>query len=311
MRVLVTGALGHIGSRLVRDFARRFKGGRISMLDDLSTQRYSSLFDLPDGISYRFVQGDVTNFSLGPLVSDADVTIHLAAITDAPRSFERPEEVERVNLEGTRAVAKACVAAGVPMIFPSTTSVYGSQENLVDETCPVSDLKPQSPYAESKLRSERMLEEMARDDGLRVSILRLGTIFGHSPGMRFHTSVNKFCWQAVLGESITVWRTALDQHRPYLDLGDAIDAFGFVIEKGLFDGRVYNVVTVNTSPRNIVAILSKHFPGLSVVFIDTPIMNQLSYNVSAQRFKDLGFEFTGNLERGIDETVSLLRRVRP
>ena len=65
---------------------------------------------------------------------------------------------------------------------------------------------------------------MREKAGLRFITCRFGTIFGTSIGMRFHTAVNKFCWQAVIGQPITVWRTALHQYRPYLDLKDAVKA---------------------------------------------------------------------------------------
>ena len=51
-------------------------------------------------------------------------------------------------------------------------------------------------------------------------ILRLGTILGFSKGIRFHTAVNKFCFQASLSQELTVWRTVLHQRRPYLILED-------------------------------------------------------------------------------------------
>ena len=64
-------------------------------------------------------------------------------------------------------------------------------------------------------------------------ILRFGTIFGISPGMRFHTAVNKFCFQASIGEPLTVWRTAYDQMRPYLYLNDAMKAFRLIINQSV------------------------------------------------------------------------------
>ena len=114
-----------------------------------------------------------------------------------------------------------------------------------------SDLKPQSPYAEAKLEAEQLLDRLGAEKGLKFVTCRFGTIFGTSIGMRFHTAVNKFCWQAVMGQPLTVWKTALHQHRPYLDLGDAVKAINFIIQKKLYDGRIYNVVTTNSSVSNI------------------------------------------------------------
>jgi nucleoside-diphosphate-sugar epimerase len=125
--------------------------------------------------------------------------------------------------------------------------------------------------------------------------------------MRFHTAVNKFCWQAVMRQPLTIWRTAYDQKRPYLDLRDAICALAHIIERDLFDGRVYNVITLNATVRDLVEAITKLLPDLKLSFVDSPIMNQLSYEVSAQRFIDRGFTFTGDLQRGIGDTVALLR----
>jgi nucleoside-diphosphate-sugar epimerase len=129
--------------------------------------------------------------------------------------------------------------------------------------------------------------------------------------MRFHTAVNKFCWQAVVGQPLTVWKTALHQNRPYLDLGDAVKAIIFIIQQKLYDGRVYNVVTTNASVSNIVDIITQHVADISVQYVNSKIMNQLSYHVSNQRFCDLGFNFKGSLEQGIGRTIGLLKGARP
>lgn len=310
MKTVITGALGHIGSRLIREWPQAFPGGEIIMLDNLSTQRYCSLFDLPACDRYRFLEADVLTADLKPVFAGAQVVVHLAAITNAPGSFEIQEQVEQVNFVGTQKVAQACVATGSALVFLSTTSVYGTQGEVVDEDCPVTELKPQSPYAESKLKAEQYLQALGATDGLRFVICRFGTIFGTSIGMRFHTAINKFCWQAVTGQPITVWRTAMHQQRPYLDLGDAVKAIEFILRRNLFDRRVYNVLTLNTSVSHIVETISAYIPDVCIQYVDSPIMNQLSYNVSNERFKNLGFEFKGSLEEGIASTIQLFKGLR-
>ncbi|MGB0671000.1 MAG: NAD-dependent epimerase/dehydratase family protein [Rhodospirillales bacterium] len=312
MKIVVTGALGHIGSRLIRELQHHVVKGPepidIVMVDDLSTQRYASLFDLPGGARYRFIEGDVTKMDLEPVLDGAHAVIHLAAITDATRSFERKEETEENNYTGTLRVAKAAARHGVRMIYPSSTSVYGTQKDLVDENCGPEDLKPQSPYAETKLREEALLAQLAGERNLKQVTLRFGTIFGTSPGMRFHTAVNKFCWQAVMGEPLTVWRTALDQKRPYLDLGDAVRAVGHFITKDLFDGGIYNVLTHNATVREVVEAIRAQVPHLAVTQVETRIMNQLSYEVACAKLKATGFEARGDMRDAIAATVRLLQR---
>ena len=304
MKVVVTGALGHIGSSLIR----QLKGAdEIIMVDNLLTQRYASLFDLPENKKYKFILADVTRDDLTEIFSGADYVIHLAAITDAETSHEKPAEVEQVNLEGTKRVAEACLKTGSKLFFPSTTSVYGSQEKVVDEAC--TELKPQSPYAESKLAAEKYLAEKGKA-GLKFVICRFGTIFGWSVGMRFHTAVNKFIWQAVNGLPLSVWQTAWQQKRPYLDLNDCVSAVNFILKKDLFDGEIYNVLTSNFTVENIVEAIKKFIPDLKVDFVSSPIMNQLSYDVSDDKLKKVGFKPQGNLEKGIKDTISHLEVLR-
>lgn len=309
-RILITGALGHIGSRLIHDI-RPGDFDEIRLVDDLSTQRYASLFELPTGVPFRFHEASVLDAGFERFVDGVDAVIHLAAITNAAASFDVQSEVERVNLVGTERVATAAAKAGARFLLVSTTSVYGTAEAVVDEACPESDLRPQSPYAQSKLRAERSVASLGGTHGLRSVSCRFGTIYGISRGMRFHTAINKFCWQACAGIPITVWRTAWDQKRPYLDLGDAVAAIRFILERDLFDGEVYNVLTDNATVGQVVEAIRELVPDLAVELVDSRIMNQLSYEVAREKFCSRGFTFRGDMARGIRDTVQLLRGVRP
>jgi len=196
MKICITGALGHIGSKLIREL-KHGQFSEIRIIDNLSTQRYPSLFNLP--VKVKFFEADILTTNLNEIFKGIDVVIHLAAITDAASSFDNPTLVNKVNYLGTQKVAKACIKNGCSLFFPSTTSVYGTQKGIVDEQ---GKLKPQSPYAESKLKAENYLIKQTK---LKFVICRFGTIFGPSVGMRFHTAVNKFIWQAVMGQPLTVW----------------------------------------------------------------------------------------------------------
>jgi UDP-glucose 4-epimerase len=306
MKIVVTGALGHIGSALIRQLPFDFPQAAIVMIDNMMTQRYASLFDLPVTGRYRFVEGDVRKIELKALFESADAVVHLAAITDAAGTFDRASELEANNFDATEKVAAACRQVGARLIHLSSTSVYGTQKALVSEDCTLDELKPQSPYAETKLKEEDFIRSLAKHDGLRAIVFRFGTIFGASTGMRYHTAVNKFCWQAVMQQPLAIWKGAYDQKRPYLDLVDAIRAIRFAIKEDLFDGRVYNVLTLNATVHDIVDCIRQFVSDVQLSFVNSPIMNQLSYEVSCARFLECGFSFTGDLQRGIGETVALL-----
>lgn len=307
MKIIVAGAVGHIGSHFIRQISKFVDNAKVTIIDDMCTQRYPSLFNLPDGAHYKFIEADVTEADLAPMFEGADVVIHLAAITDAARSFDQKDLVERVNHTATERIANMCAEKNVPLIFPSSTSVYGTQEKRVDEESGPESLQPQSPYAETKLREEELIEACAKEKGLRYAIVRLGTIFGPSPGMRFHTAVNRFCWQAVKGEPLTVWTTAYDQMRPYLALHDAARAFLHILNNDLFDNRVYNVLSENATVRQVVDAIRSEIPDLEVKFVDNQIMNQLSYEVGNDRFRNTGFSFEGTISDGVTKTLATLR----
>lgn len=304
MKILVTGALGHIGSALIRKLPDIFEDLSIVMVDDLSTQRYCSLFNLPEQVSYTFIESKIQQLDLEKILTDVDVVVHLAATTDATGTVHTPELVYENNFSATQLIAQACLKYNVPLIFPSTTSVYGSQSALVDEEC--TELCPQSPYAACKIKEETLLRELATQ-GLQVTICRLGTIYGTSEGMRFHTAVNKFCWQAVMDQPLTVWETALDQKRPYLFLDDAVSAIGWIIKNKLFSGQTYNVVTGNHTVRDILTVIREDIENVQVTYVQHAIMNQLSYEVSPEKLRKTGFEFGGPLQKGIGQTVKLLK----
>lgn len=308
-RILITGALGHIGSRFIHEI-KPHEFTEVVLMDNMFTQRFPSLFNLPKEVNYQFIEEDVLTGNMVEYLKGIDVVIHLAAITNAEGSFDIQEKVEEVNYEGTRRIAEACMITGSKLIFLSTTSVYGTQETIVDENCPESDLQPQSPYAKSKLKAEKMLKALAEKSDLKYIICRFGTIFGTSIGMRFHTAVNKFIWQACLGKPITIWRTALHQKRPYLSLVDAVESLRFIIKHDLFDNQVYNILTINAPVSEIADVIRSFVPDLQVSYVDSRIMNQLSYTVASEKFTSLGFTFKGNLQKEILETVSLLKKVR-
>lgn len=306
MRIVVTGGMGHIGSRLIRKLAEEMPGAEIIIFDNLKVQRYCSLFDLPKEAKYRFVQGDILLDDLETAFAGADIVVNLAANTEPEQSVEKEAEVEEVNYVGTIRVADCCAKLGIPLFFPSSTSVYGSPDELILETTPVTVDAAQSPYAKTKVKSEEYLKSLGEEKGLRYVVCRFGTIFGISPGMRFHTAVNKFTWQACTGQPLTVWETAYEQRRPYLDIEDAVAAICFLIKNDLFDNEIYNIVTLNAAVKDIVGEIKRHIVDVEIKFVKSKIMNTLSYDASCQKIEKKGFAFHGSLERGVRDTVELL-----
>ena len=307
MKILVTGALGHIGSFLIRELPSQLDDiEEIRMLDNFSTQRYVSLFNLKNTPIYSFYESDVATENIERYLDGINCVINLAAKTDAASSFNNSDELMQNNISCLKNISKFCSKLEIPIIHISSTSVYGDQSSMVDENCKIDKLRPQSPYAESKIIEEEFL---LQSKDLRFIIFRFGTIFGVSPGIRFHTAVNKFCYQASLGLPITVWKTALNQKRPYLDIIDAVRSIAFILKNQKFENTVFNVVTCNHTVQEIIDEIKNSISDIKINLVEHKIMNQLSYEVSAQKIEDSGFEFIGSLKNQIFETLSLFKNL--
>ena len=307
-RIVVTGALGHIGSALIREPRLVEAATELILVDDFSTQRYASLFDLPPGTKYTLLRGDVESVVTPEALAGVSAVIHLAAIAEPSTGITDPNWLTTHNLGSTRHVAEACASAGVPLVFPSSTSVYAGTTEVVNESSLADN--PQSPYAQCKLQEESLILDLV-EDGLRAAVFRFGTIFGTSPGMRFHTAVNKFCWQAACGEDIEVWSTALDQRRPYLALSDATRLLARTALEGIFPGKVINAVSCNITVRDVLEAIEKCGYSLDVRLVSSPLMTSTSFETSTELAQSLGFEFDGQLLSAVQDTLTRLGRLGP
>ena len=302
MKILIAGSLGHIGSALIKILPRFFNDLSLVLIDGISSQDATRALEIPEHIPCVFITGKIQDLDLNHLFAGVDVVVHLAATIN----FSDPKTAYKNNFSATKLIAQACLKNTVPLLFPSTASVYYAQNFLVDEEHTV--LHAQSPYIACKIKEEELLLALAKNQGLPVAICRLGTIYGPSVGMNTHTAVSKFCWQAVTKQPITVWETALDQKRPYLFLDDAVNAMVWVIKQRLFNGQIYNVVTENHTVRDVLAIIGEVIHDVQITFVQNVLMNQLSYEVSSAKLQKTGFMFSGPLDKGIRETIVFLKK---
>ena len=302
--LIITGGLGHIGSSLFQSLGTDDKF--VIVNDNLMSERYSSTFKFHMRDNLEFVFGDIRDKKCIELIIEKSKNvacdnisiIHLAAITDAASSFDKSDIVKDNNLNGTTAIIELASYLNANLFFPSSTSVYGDNTDIVTES---STLYPQSPYAETKIIEEELVSKYERN-----LILRLGTIVGPSRGMRFHTAVNSFIWKALTKNPIQIWKTAYDQMRPYLCLKDLVCLFDFILEKPPLKDNIYNILTTNSTPREITNIIKKYIDDISIEFVESKIMNQLSYEVSKDSIEKEGFEFKSNIQEGIKETIEYL-----
>ena len=79
-----------------------------------------------------------------------------------------------------------------------------------------------------------------------------------------------------------------------------------MIDQSLFDNQIYNVLTGNYSVKNIIDEIRLFYPNLEIKFVESKIMNQLSYEVLNEKFKSKGFTTQNNIKEGIKETLKIL-----
>jgi dihydroflavonol-4-reductase len=172
VKVLVTGGAGFVGSQIVAALVRR--GDAVRVLHRAT----SNLINL-DGLPVDHIFGDILEpEAVARAVAGCDLVFHVAAVSSYWRA--QREQVCRVNVEGTRIVMEACLAAGVPrVVHTSSVAAVGIPRDgrPADETALFDALSATFVYADSKHRAEAVvLQAVAR--GLSAVIVNPAAVYG-------------------------------------------------------------------------------------------------------------------------------------
>jgi UDP-N-acetylglucosamine 4-epimerase len=178
-RWVVTGAAGFIGSHLVEALLRR--GQDVVGIDDFSTGLASNLAEVGRAVGpeaygrLEFEEGDISvMMTLLRLMREGDIVLHQAAHTSVSRSFDTPAEYLVVNELGSQRVGMAARQRNAAVVvYASSSSVYGTSTVFPRREDRLGS--PTSPYAESKVGSERVFAGLR---GLRSVGLRYFNVFG-------------------------------------------------------------------------------------------------------------------------------------
>lgn len=204
---LVTGAAGFVGSHLAE--ALLAAGDKVVGLDDFCPaysreRKHRHLTAALADDRFRLVEGDIRDLGLvSRLVEREGVerVAHLAALAGVRDSFLHPDEVLSVDVNGTLSVARA--AGGRPLVFASSSSVYGSRGGT--EPFRESDAaeRPVSPYAAAKRAAELLLHVHHAAEGAPVTVLRPFTVYG--PRQRPDMAIPRFTASIEAAEPIPVF----------------------------------------------------------------------------------------------------------
>ena len=300
--VLVVGGAGYIGSVLVRHLLA--EGYRVRVLDSLLFGK-KPLQDLLPQPRFQLIEADVYRpETLFQATEGVDAVVHLAAVVGDPACDLDPEAARRTNYAATQLVAEACLKFGVPrMVFASTCSVYGSNDQVVDEQ---SRPNPVSLYAATKIASERALLKL-RSPKFHPTILRLGTAFGWSPRPRFDLVINLLTARAFFEKKIVIYNAR--QLRPFVHVSDISRAFRLVLQCPIQEvsGHIFNVgsSSMNYSLRELGERIHRLQPALEREYRRNSDVR--SYRVCCDKIRvRLGFRCHMTLDEGIHEVHSAL-----
>src|SRR5580700_6775827 len=265
MHVLVAGGAGYIGSVLVPVLLER--GHRVTVIDRMYFGDTLAQARARFGEKLRIVRADVRGFDQS-LLKSIDAVVDLSGISNDPSCELEPKLTRSVNIDGAKRLAVAAREQGVRRyVFSSSCSVYGHGEGLgLSET---SARRPVSLYARAKAEVEDFLQACK---GMQTTTLRLATVFGLSPRMRFDLAINVMTKNAYVARRITVDGGGR-QWRPFVQARDVARAFEMVATAS--DDRAANqVFNVGTDTNNIQVLnlafrVRDAIPGTEIVHAPT------------------------------------------
>jgi nucleoside-diphosphate-sugar epimerase len=291
-KVLIVGGAGYVGGYMV-DYAIS-AGHDVRVIDNLT---YEDKY-LKD-VDFHYV--DILDFStVEKHLQWADTVVWLAAFVGDAACAINPNLTWKTNVKSIQNLVNSF---GGRIVFPSTCSVYGAQNSILDENSLTS---PLSLYAESKLEAENILTHAENP----TLIFRLGTLFGMSDKhsrLRVDLVLNTLTIRAVLEGTMSVFGG--NQFRPLLHVRDvataAVPHFDSSTE-GIFNLHTENVTILELAKRIQSIVPESIFETTEVSFQDAR-----NYQVDSTKAKEfLNFEPKWSIEAGIIEVANVISSKR-
>jgi len=291
-KILIVGGAGYVGGWLTDEAIRG--GHEVRVIDNL-TYEDSYLKNVD------FVFGDVLDFDLiKNNLSWADTVVWLAALVGDPACAINPSLTKKINVDSVKNLVDNFDGR---VIFPSTCSVYGAQNGLLDEG---STVGPLSLYAASKLEAENVLLK----SNATPLIFRLGTLFGISDTyarLRVDLVLNVLTIRAVLEGTMSVFGG--EQYRPLLHVKDVATA----VIPHLNDSTsgIYNLSTENVTILQLAERIQKIVSKVKIEQTEISFQDARNYRVSTDKVKDeLSFLPRFTIENGIQEVANAITQKR-
>lgn len=249
LHILVTGGAGFIGSNLCRQLLSQ--GHKVINIDC-----FDDFYD-PE-IKYRNIENEVlhSDYLLQKIdIRDEesvmrffdkykiDVIVHLAGLAGVRPSIANPEKYFQVNVLGTLNILNAARKHNInKIIFASSSSVYGNNDEMSPLVEDVAAGKMISPYAISKKSGEDLCYYFHKEYGINIIVLRFFTVYG--PGQRPDLAIHKFVRLISNGETIPVYGEG-DSLRDYTYIDDIVKGITATIDFLREKSLVYEIINLS------------------------------------------------------------------
>lgn len=309
-KVLITGGLGFIGANLAEKLVAL--GSHVTILSNEIEDNWHQKNKISSEIV--IVRGDITDLeAMKVAVSGQDSVFHLAGLSGAPESNNRPLLDLEINCKGSLNVLEACrlVSPNTRILFPSSQLVYGSPTSLpVNEDAKTS---PTSIYGTHKLTIENYFRLYHEVFGLKTVSLRIPNPYGPRQSLN-HTYgiVNYFLGLALRKEPIKIYGSG-EQLRDYIFIDDLVDAMLLVNSSDKSSGKTFNVS--GNAPiclKEMAQRIKVEIPETDILFVDYPadvIKTEIGdiYLDSSLLRKVTGWEPKHAFKEGIIKTIKYYR----
>jgi len=289
-RFVVTGAAGFIGSQLAE---RLLAQGHDLRCVDCFTDYYDPALKRENAAGLDVLELDLAAADLD--LADVDCVFHLAG-QPGTRSFG-PVFVDylRRNTLATQRVFESAAAAGVKVVYASSSSIYGDAETYPTPEATIP--RPNSPYGITKLACEQLAAAYARNFGLDAVGLRYFTVYGprQRPDMAFRRIVDAMAD----GSSFELYGDG-GQSRSFTFVDDVVEAT--IAAAAAEAGSLYNVgggaeSTMRAAIDLLEAISGRQLDLRAGVSARGDMRRTMADTTAIGR--DLGWQATTSLEDGM------------
>jgi len=318
---LITGGAGFIGSHLVDHCLS--EGGRILVIDDLSTGRLDNLDQHRGNANLEIVtESLVANSILDDYVKRCNRVFHLAAAVGVRRLNEAPDRVLCSNLNSTVAVLQSCARHQRPVLIASSSEVYGKSRALPQQEDAELIYGPPTEvrwaYACSKAAGEFLAQAYHRRQGLPVVTARFFNTVGPRQSGQYGMVVPRFINQALAGQPITVYGDGL-QTRCFCHVTDIVRAAAKLMDTSTAYGEIVNLGSDDQVTIESLAELVKEMTGSASEIVTVPF--EQAYGPDLKDMRDrkpdiskaralIDFQPTMGLRDILADTIEYQRQAR-